>query len=90
MPNRNQVEYIDLARLSLWEKVSKNDKKFLSGVVEFEDGRKMHIRIFRNEHPKGEKSPKYYGFAQVPETEAHKFVASQSKQDLVEDNDFGF
>ncbi len=78
--NQNKQEWVDVARLSLWAKESKNGNKFLSGVFELEDGRKVSIRIFSNHNKKQENSPDYYGFGQVPEDKVHEILQQEEPE----------
>lgn len=75
--SKKQVNWEDVGRLSLWGKQSKSGKPFLSGVLEFEDGEKVSVRLFKNDRPKNDNSPVFYGFAQVPDFKAHLYLPDE-------------
>ena len=69
MSARKQYEEsIDVARLALWIKETKNGRAFLSGFAEFEDGTKVNLRIFKAEEKRNENSPDYFGKGSVVES----------------------
>jgi len=69
MSQNTQFSSVDVARVALWLKETKNGKPFLSGFVEFNDNTKVNVRIFKAEEKKSTNSPDYFGSGSVDEEE---------------------